>query len=787
MIRVTSLAALLLLACAAPAHAGAAFWVVLSAGGGIGAAFAATTIGGWLTGTLVGRLVGSFLLSSLQARLAKRNVRQPGLRTKVAGTGGLNPRGFILGRYATAGTKVCPEMSHGQVYDTPNAYLTQVLDLCDLPGVAPLRIAVDGEWVPLGAVPDPDYGFPGTGNYAGAISVKYRTGNETTADAQLMAAYASYPERPWAADMIGRGITQVILTARYLPSVFNGIPQTRHELAGIAVYDPRKDSTVGGVGLHRWDNPATWESASNAAQLAYMVLRGIDVPQLGIWGGLIPATDLPLASWTAAMTVCDQAIPLAAGGTEPRYLAGTEVKLSDEPHQVLQTLLDACNGQVADCGGIWKIRCGEPGLPVYFFDDGDCLVDSPEELDPFPEPDAIFNAITPVYTSPEAVYEGSEGPMLTNPGWEAEDGGRFATELQLPAVLSATQAQRIASGEIRDQRRWRSHRVPLPPDASVLEPLDIVAWTSARNGYAAKLFEVAEIEDSVETMVQIVSLREVDPSDYDWSTVDEIATFVPSGIYVAPAPLSLTGWALVAATLTDASGAPRRLAIRPQWTPATIDGAKAVEYELRRVGTTALVANGTAKPSSGEAVISGMLLAATDYEGRGRPVSDRPTLWTAWTPVTTGALLLTRDDVGAGEITRGLGPSTLQTLGSPMVITSADTGWVEVIASTYFDATGPVGAQHATAALVVELSGASARKPLFWKLTLGWPGAGALEVFSRSEDLHPGEVHRLVAAGAAETPSGVTSMKLAVSGRGLASGESITITAYQMRTYALIR
>ncbi len=51
------------------------------------------------------------------------------------------------------------------------------------------------------------------------------------------------------------------------------------------------------------------------------------------------------------------------------------------------------------------------------------------------------------------------------------------------------------------------HRVPLPPDALILEPLDTVAWTSQRHGYVAKLFEVIEIEDQPETAIIIATIR----------------------------------------------------------------------------------------------------------------------------------------------------------------------------------------------------------------------------------------------------------------------------------------
>ena len=41
---------------------------------------------------------------------------------------------------------------------------------------------------------------------------------------------------------------------------------------------------------------------------------------------------------------------------------------------------------------------------------------------------------------------------------------------------------------LKDSRRFRRHTVVLPPEARALGPLDVVAWTSVRNGYEDKLF-----------------------------------------------------------------------------------------------------------------------------------------------------------------------------------------------------------------------------------------------------------------------------------------------------------
>jgi hypothetical protein len=264
--------------------------------------------------------------------------------------------------------------------------------------------------------------------------VLYLGGAQTTADATLISIYGSYPARPWTAAMIGRNVPHAILTFRYNTGIFAGLPEVRIEVDGIPVYDPRLDSTVGGNGAHRWTTRATRAVSNNPMVLIYNILRGIDLPGLGIWGGQFEAADLPLAAWFAAMNECDVAVTLAAGGTEPAFRAGLEVRVDQTSAEVIETLLAACNGQLADIGGIWKPRVGGPSLPVLFFDADDILISRAQEFRPFPSLDACHNAIAATYPEPAAGWEPKDAPPVYNATWEAEDGGR---RLERALTLSA--------------------------------------------------------------------------------------------------------------------------------------------------------------------------------------------------------------------------------------------------------------------------------------------------------------------------------------------------------------
>ena len=106
------------------------------------------------------------------------------------------------------------------------------------------------------------------------MNVKYYDGTQLAADPMLISKYGAASVRPWTADMIGRGICYAILTFRYERTIFNGFPTVRFVMQGIPLYDPRKDSTAGGVGAHRWANLATWEWSANPIVQLYNLHRG---------------------------------------------------------------------------------------------------------------------------------------------------------------------------------------------------------------------------------------------------------------------------------------------------------------------------------------------------------------------------------------------------------------------------------------------------------------------------------------------------------------------------------
>ena len=224
------------------------------------------------------------------------------------------------------------------------------------------------------------------------------------------------------------------------------------------------------------------------------------------------------------------------------------------------------------------IRAGPPGAAVFAFSDDDVIVTSPEELDPFPGLDQVWNGVSARYPEPEDGWADGKRRSGSTPSYRAQDGGRLrVAPLQFRTVGYRAQVQRLMASALKDGRRFRRHSVVLPPEARALGPLDVVEWTSARHGYEAKQFSVDLLEDLPSGCVAL-ALREIDPSDYDFAAGDLLPTTVgflgrPPRL---PQPLDFGAEGV---SLPDAAGTARRPGIKLDWNP--LRKAAGVRYQLQ--------------------------------------------------------------------------------------------------------------------------------------------------------------------------------------------------------------
>ncbi len=600
----------------------------------------------WLGSTAIGSLALKMAVGIGMNLLAQAIAGKPKDPTfSINGSlqaGGDIPRSFILGRTATAGSLVWVN-TWGDSGDTPNAHLTQVIALSDLPVASLDEVWVNGEKVTLAGTPHASRGYPVLEYRKGGkdyLWVKFYDGTQTTADGWLT-GNPSTNNRQWQSTRVGRGVAYAIVTAKITKNLFSGIPNFKFVLSGLPLYDPSKDSTVpGGSGSHRWDNPATWGGDGDHLPVVqiYNLLRGIQHNGEWFYGlqGMTGAR-LPTANWIAQINKC------RAGDDGPTYRSAGEIPVEAPLANAIEAILTACQGRLSEIGGFYNIYVGEPDAPVASFTDDDIISTEEQSFTPFFGLADTINGIAATYPSPEDGWAEKAATPLYRTDLEALAGNRrLMADVALNFVPYPEQVQRLMKSALLEGQRARRHTLVLPPSLwPYAVPGAILSWTSARNGYVNKLFRVDGVVDRANLDVMI-DITEVDPADYDWDPDTDYHEPVDGALGpIVPAPQPLVGWQVFPASY----GAPGKElpSIRVAY-PGNLDDVRAVRVQVRLAGETDPFFDGEVpygdpdtNPNPASVILGGTFAPDTDHEVRGIlvPDGDRETEWSEWLAVRT--------------------------------------------------------------------------------------------------------------------------------------------------------
>ena len=627
-----------------------------------GAAFASTLAGAVVTFlfTAVALTGASLLVDAIKPKPKSTSDTgtPPGIQFDVQ-MGDDAPIGFTVGTTATAGTRKYIG-TWGQDGSTPNAYLSDVIQIGDLPAPGEPGLWINGQecTIEWGAAPTLQ-GYPVTEfrvNGRDHVWVLYRDGTQTTYDDFLFGKFGGHAERPYKATMIGRGCPYLVITTLFNRELFSGGNMSYLvEPPETPWYDIRLDDTAGGDGDHRWDDPSTWEPTSNPAVIIYNIVRGVYYGDEWVYGGQnLAAFRLPADNVMAAANECDADRELEGGGTEPQFRCGMEIRGDMEPLTVIAELLKACSGRIAEVGGIFKLLVGVPGSAVYAFTDDDILVTRGQSLTPFPTLDNTHNGIEATHPEPADMWATKDAPARYSSELEAADGNRrLVTGVHFPAVPFGVQVQQHMRTMNEEDRRFRMHSHHLPPDAYPLEPLDVLAWTSVRNSYLNKKFLVLRIVGE-RTSNQMVLLKEINPADYSFPPGTALPTSSGHISIVRPPAQPMVGWQAAPAIIKDADGINRRPSIQLQF-DGNQDDIRAVRAQVRLAGAATVIFDGElpyGPPAAGLkfVTLNGTFLPATPYEARGIlvPYSGRETSWSGWIAVVTPNVRLSSIDFEDG-------------------------------------------------------------------------------------------------------------------------------------------
>ncbi len=589
------------------------------------AAFGATFVGQAVIGAALSLGLG-YLSRKLQPQ-PDTTVRGMSLSLQADNN---DDRQVAFGRCASAGSL----KYHNTYGPNGNDYLQLVFQLADHECDALEAVIVDG--VRKNVLADASNSFA-TGNavqdYSGHIWVKFYSGAwSQSADPDII---ARAPGSEWSATDRGRGVCYVRVTLKANPDKFKtGLPEFVFVFRGARLYDPRKDASVGGVGSHAWGNEATREWTENAAVCLYNYLRGIRVNGSLLAGVNAPAASLPAAWWMAQANLCDEAVALKAGGTEPRYRLSGIIDVGTEPRAVIREMLAACAGDLIDSGGIFKLQAGAAQSSVMTITDLDIMAEGDVEIVPKVSRSQIVNTVYGSFTDPSQGYQSTSLPPRVSPADQAADGGEeWAEHYNLAFVTSATQGQRITEIFRRRGRYQRRISLPLRSSFAVLEAGDWVTINSDRYGIAGGTFEVLQSQLGRD-LVASVELAEVAPAIYAWVPGDdELEADEPRDVAAGGSTFAtVASFDLSAINLASGTEGVSRPALLATWEPVTDPSVVELVLEYRRQGDTTALERRIADPRSGSYVWADGVQGGTIYEARIRPETSpvRAVSWTGW-------------------------------------------------------------------------------------------------------------------------------------------------------------
>jgi len=327
-------------------------------------------------------------------------------------------------------------------------------------------------------------GFSGKRYTPNHVQILTRKGEATeTAYAPVVAALPTI----WTNDHRGDAIASLALICnhsdlKYQPEDFpNGLPVPSAEWDMAVNYDPRDPAQDP-------DDQSTWAYIPNdqgrnpVLGLLWYLCLAEGGPRLNFARRFLPVIDL----WKAAATVCDEAVPLKAGGTEPRYRMGGAWTWNSSPSSIIRNYLDTFDGWISvDGSGAVPIFAGK-----YYEPGPDDVITSAVgyTLRRFSNDEDAVNELVPTFVSPDHDYNQVETDPWRDETDIAQRGEVKSAELALIWVQSNGQCRRLtkrrmstlnatASGTITTdlggmtQRGKRYLRIALPDDVPTLRDL----------------------------------------------------------------------------------------------------------------------------------------------------------------------------------------------------------------------------------------------------------------------------------------------------------------------------
>lgn len=407
----------------------------------------------------------------------------------------------------------------------------------------------------------------------------------------------------------------------------NGVP-TRYTqiIEGAPVYDPRRDSSIGGNGAHRINDRTTWDYAAldsngvpigrnNALQVLWYLLGwyvpNVDTGELMLRCGRgIAPIDINVNTFITAANNCE-----AASYYTDMILSTEDDHTSNEAKLTASGLI----GELIDTGGLWSYYANvddTANVALYITDD-DFIDASAVEWEEYRSIKDQYQSVSGKFIdpSPNALFQLNGYPTVRDANYEALTGLKQRKTQDYECVQNVVLAQRLSrlllnlgqyQGELSGAFFYSAMRA---------QAWSVVSYTSKRFGWT-KLFRVTRFDITQGEGVQLL-LREIHPSI--WSAGSVTQPVAPSaGVKYDPRQeIAATGIGWQRTTVSNGAGSTQDGVILFWDVPPA--NVRYTEARLRKEGDTFWQGY---SPSKGDAFVAIVpIVSGTSYEFQIRHVS----------------------------------------------------------------------------------------------------------------------------------------------------------------------
>ncbi|QSX32450.1 hypothetical protein JYB87_11800 [Shewanella avicenniae] len=259
-------------------------------------------------------------------------------------------------------------------------------------------------------------------------------GTQTAASSKLLQVVDG-----WDENHIGFGVSYAVIQVKADPETLpSGLKSATFKVRGRKVYDPRRDSTNGGSGAQRADDPTTWEWSDNPILCALDYIRHFGYKP-------VPISRFIISNIIEQANICDELVDYDDNGTirqAKRYTCNGFWDFDESPNEVLDKLLSSCAGHIYRVSGRVMIKAGAfSGAPALTLTSNDLI--GQVNYQPFTPIRQRCNAVRASYVDKNSQYTTVEAPIISNQAYVDADGCYLEKELELSFTNDVVIAQRL--------------------------------------------------------------------------------------------------------------------------------------------------------------------------------------------------------------------------------------------------------------------------------------------------------------------------------------------------------